>query len=385
MLRTLILMAVVGGVVGAEHAAWAQRAPVGFYRTGVTDDQLCAISSDGTTAVGFAPHPEFRYAQPLRWSYSGGRQVFPLGPGMRSTILYDVSADGSVAVGNDTLVTALQFGSGPIQNRGRHADHDGTQMVGLSGNGLVAVGSVVDVIQPPDIESRAARWSEAAGFEELPLMPGYASESSALATNFDGSVIVGEAGGEFGYTGWRYTDARGYTSLRGPRGNSERASAVSPDGQWVAGMAARASDARSTAMRWGPDDSYLVLDPAQTFRDSEALGISTDGTTVVGMGFFPGGVSGFVWQEDRGMRLVADVLAEAGVHAPVGVVLTSVTAVSADGLVFAGRMSTSPTEFEAWVAVIPSPGAALPFLAAFTLAARRRRRLPDPASGWSSD
>jgi uncharacterized membrane protein len=304
---------------------------------------------------------------------------------MTSTVLYDVSADGSVAVGNDTLVTALQFGSGPLQNRGRHPDHDGTQMVGLSGNGLVAVGSVVDVIQPPDIESRAARWSEASGYEELPLVPGYSAESAALATNFDGSVIVGEAGGQLGFTGWKYTAAGGYVALRGPRGNSERASAVSADGQWVAGMAARASDARSTAMRWGPDGSFLVLDPAQIFRDSEALGISADGTTVVGMGFFPGGASGFVWREGHGMQRIADVLAEAGVEVPAGVVLTAVQAVSADGQVFAGNLITSPGITEGWIAVVPSPGTVPVLLAALTLAARRRRRLPDPASGWSSD
>lgn len=122
---------------------------------------------------------------------------------------------------------------------------------------------------------------------------------AVMATNLDGSVIVGRLGGH----GFRYSgEAAALASLGG--GWTENALALSDDGSTVVGSAWHPSINASVAVLWDAQGNIRRLDefvrvglgldiPGWTL--TAATGISGDGRTIAGYGVNPSGLTqGFV-------------------------------------------------------------------------------------------
>lgn len=106
---------------------------------------------------------------------------------------------------------------------------------------------------------------------------------------------------------------------------------------------------------------------------SRATAVSADGSVVVGLSNVDTGSNAFIWDAINGMQnLQAMLVSQLGLDLT-GWVLHEATGISADGLTIVG-FGINPDGFaEAFIAVIPSPGA-LGLLAVAGLCGGRRRR-----------
>ena len=110
-----------------------------------------------------------------------------------------------------------------------------------------------------------------------------------------------------------------------------------------------------------------------------ALGVSADGSVIVGEAstFNPTSrYEPFIWDQVNGMRGLTSVLQDLGVQIPSGWRLQEAHAVSADGRTIVGTGANPSGQFEAWVAVVPEPGAVALFASASCALLFRARRMP---------
>jgi probable HAF family extracellular repeat protein len=214
-------------------------------------------------------------------------------------------------------------------------------------------------------------------------LPGGARSTFASAVSADGSTAVGTSTNSDGYKAVRWTAATGlvdlgvFPSIVEPR---DRASDVSADGAVVVGRA-RTSEVDYRAFRWTSQTGMQNIDTLLNSRNSDAIAVSADGTTIVGGALLPNfnNFSATIWDEAHGMRLLADVLTlEFGLDLQ-GVEMWTAMAVSADGNVFAGRGIKNfdgNNQTVAWrvdLNPIPEPHSLALVLLATTVLPHRRR------------
>lgn len=98
------------------------------------------------------------------------------------------------------------------------------------------------------------------------------------------------------------------------------------------------------------------------------LGVSADGSSIVGKT----GGKAFLWTDSDGLRLLVDVLEDAGLGDSIADWdLEEAVGISEDGLTING---TNPAdEREAWIVTIPSPGVVPIMIGASSVCCRRRR------------
>jgi probable HAF family extracellular repeat protein len=166
-----------------------------------------------------------------------------------------------------------------------------------------------------------------------------------------------------------------------------QARGVSANGSVVVGQSNSASGRE--AFRWTSAGGMVGLGdlPGGSFF-GRANGVSADGSVVVGLGSSAVGSEAFVWDATNGMRSIQDILTAQGVDLT-GWQLTEGRAVSADGSIIVGY-GTNPSGFtEAWLAdlsasseVVPEPSTFTLFgLGAVGLAGYRWRRCKLPPRG----
>lgn len=306
-----------------------------------TTSSAAAISADGSVVVGTITTPDpmgnpmAAVTSGFRWTSASGTTSAVVAPfGWTSISLTDVSADGSVYVGN-------VFGGSPVQAY-RTSITDGTQdflgflpggtssrATGVSGDGNIVAGWGGSAAG-----NRAFRWiydpvSRTGALNELPTLSGRGAVTNGISR--DGRVIVGALQDasllpEAAY--WVEGSAPvtlGY--LTG--GNQSTARAASADGSVIVGMAGTFSG--QNAFRWTAATGMVDLGKLGSFN-SEALDVSADGAIVVGRtGRSGGGSSGFRWTETTGMITVDDWLRQSGVT------LTSDITSDANGLSADGK------------------------------------------------
>jgi uncharacterized membrane protein len=108
---------------------------------------------------------------------------------------------------------------------------------------------------------------------------------------------------------------------------------------------------------------------------STAIGVSADGSAVVGYVQFSSGTRAFFWDSFHGMRVVQDMLVDDFGLDLTGWKLEGATATSADGQVIVGYGTNPSGQTEAWLAMIPEPGTGLLVMTGVLgLSASRRRR-----------
>lgn len=235
-------------------------------------------------------------------------------PGWEASVARAVSADGSVVAGYNyefstgnsrafrwTRAAGMQdLGALPGGNRSfaYGVNGDGSVIVGFSDGSTFA-------------NTRAFRWTSAGGMQDLGTLPG-GNRSFAYGVDGDGSVVVGYSSAPFGSTppahAFRWTSAGGMQDLGVRPGATESfAYGVSADGSVVVGGShtpalAGHYPASTYAFRWTSSGGMQDLGVLPNVQFSSGLGVSGDGAVVVGTFSYSSGYShAFRWTSATGM------------------------------------------------------------------------------------
>jgi len=328
------------------------------------------ISGDGDVVAGRSA------ARTFRWTAGGGMQDMNMfsDPQTNMITLTGISTDGSVIGG---YIPAMPEAYLWTPNFGLYqALTDPFQLNGLSGDGSVAVGHQNN----PNPMNQPVRWTEAAGIQNLPKPIG-ATEVSATAISSDGMVVVGwgTIGVQKSALVWLDTISNPVTLLSVNGGLSAAATAVSADGGVIVGYSdSAAHPGIHRAVRWVRDGftnnyTVYVLDGVAPTTDTEARGVSADGSRIVGTvgGGFMGGGTAFVWDAENGQQVLQTALVHGGANVDADwSSIDEANGISADGLYITGTGTRSSTlQREAFRAKLPRipPTPTISAIADFTM------------------
>lgn len=380
----------------AAAALPAVAQPTGFHLIpnilvdGTRNVRASGLSADGTTVIGTVMRatlnePEFGFVyrvDGLRIDFGQlpgvGDQAREIGPG-------GVSFDGTYVVGyrgngdNAGSVFRLNTRTLQVDEVGTLPRYETVLAVGVSADGATIVGDAANEILQ-DYDRQAVKWTLDGGPQGLGWLRPTDVASSARAISADGSVIVGRSWDPTFNVGvaFRYTEANGMQELPSlpptAYGPESLAWAISPNGEFIAGISYTADLLGTHAVLW--DDSGIVdLGMFPGGRGIGSFGVS-DGGVVVGAGsaLLDSGLTniGFVWDRSSGLQYIGDYLAANGLAIPEGSLIIECSAISADGRTFLGT-GTSPAlgRFN-FVATVPGPTTSSLF--ALLLAGRLSRR-----------
>ncbi len=349
------------------------------------------VSADGSVVVGNTQgdYETFRWTVGTGVVNLGRGTVAPLGVGAGTP---DVSADGSrvsatILSDDGTIATQGLWtnGSGwqvlaPLPPDAGVLDQTDGSAWGLSGDGNTVVGLYWRPGQPGGL-ANGSRWTQATGMMSLGSNGG---SSRASGVNYDGSVAVGfEDHPVFGQRRPVVWDAGVMTLLGNPDDPGE-AEACTPNGNTIVGTGWDAVNFISSAAIWTRnganwDQQILGVLPGTDpiFGGlSGANGVSGDGTMVVGTNLFDffGGSTGFIWTAGTGLMSAADWLALNGYIVDPNFAITELTSISQDGSTIVG-IGVDVRTFDTQSFIITLPEPATLALTGFAmLAALRRRR-----------
>ncbi|MDX2017073.1 MAG: hypothetical protein SFY95_05445 [Planctomycetota bacterium] len=332
--------ALIAALAVASSLALAQ--PV-FHRLGLPPGDepqnpaftdVYGVSNNGI-AVGsmYVPNVGFRG---FRWTLAGGlTQLDGLAPGS-GVFPRVITPDGLTIAGENTGPQLAFRLSPPAAPQGLEIPdenlYDATAGTDASDDGSVVVGLLSRI---EDGTFRAARWSEASGWQDLGAIPGD-DESRANAVSGDGSIVAGfSVGSEFSAVKW---DAAGnMTVLPIPSGAEIDAAviAMSSDGAVLVGQV-RDSALRPQAAVWTETTASLLPVP-EGFDSASAFGANGDGSVIVGVAFIDGigGDEPVIWRNGQA-SLLRDELIAAGNNLT-GWDLIDLSEVSPNGVYVVGR------------------------------------------------
>jgi probable HAF family extracellular repeat protein len=254
------------------------------------------VSADGQVIVGWSEYSAL-VSRAFRWTAVSGLQSLGTLGGSWSEA-YAVSPDGQVVVG-DSATTAM------IGHAFRWSQSAGMRDLGtLGGNwsgarGISADGgTVVGYADNLDGEYHASRWWPDNTVQDLDTLGGRGSQ--ALATSSDGNIVVGwsynEAELQRAFICGPNGDIQPLPIL--PNSYSTVAHDVSGDGSVIVGSTSLLSGGAARALRWkqGIGVENLNTSYASLLTDGsllvEATAITPDGRYIAGWGI-RGGTSGF--------------------------------------------------------------------------------------------
>ena len=347
---------------------------------GQLNSRASAITEDGRFIVGWS-HGTGQAGgtgqRGVRWDSLTG--AITGSTGWNSSGASDISADGLRIVGSASPNIAYRwdFPAGNFRVGGLSL-LGGAH--GVSSDGNVIVGWRVPA--GSSVGHVAFRWSVATGTAmELTSLT-----SDAIATNADGSVIVGRSATGLGGTqAFRWTTELGLEFLGDLPGGVEfsEAVAVSRDGSIILGNGSPANAEGPNdreAVLWMGDGQMIPLgDLPGGLYGSTAYAMSDDASVVVGsssgsIGPHSAANIAFIWDAANGMRSLKSVLeVDYGLDLT-GWELTAATAVSADGSTIAGYGRFGVNTL-GWVAFIPEPGTLSMLLLALPLVVSKFRRV----------
>jgi hypothetical protein len=359
-------------------AAFRWTASSGIVRLGSADGYNASYATDmsadgsvvvGTVYVGSLPAPQtFPIAQAFRWTEQGGFAV--LGSPARES-----SSMGSSVASADGTMVAGWYGpvSGQVMFRWTQAtgmvtlDPPGVAaavLTGLSADGSVVIGQTTS--SPQSVLVKAFRWKENGGWTALD--PGTAYASAATLISADGSVVVGTA--HHGWEGqpntfrWKEgSDLEILSDLPGQK--HSRPVGISDDGSVIVGTAfgeglyVRADE--TLAFRWteaaGTKALELMPHPASVKSWNRPVLVSAAGTTVIGFDSSSSDDAGLLtdttlvaWDEQGSPQPIRFCLPGAdGVPAEVSANALELMAISASGAVVAGVYKRGDNRY-GWIA-----------------------------------
>lgn len=271
------------------------------------------VSADGLVIVGNSSSANGQEA--FAWTQAGGMiGLGDLAGGIFQSNAAGVSADGSVIVGTGRSTAGTEVfrwtqaggmvGLGDLPGGGFSSN-----ACGVSADGSVSVGQSYSAASGN--QGEAFRWTEAAGMVGLGDFPGSVFASQATGVSADGLVIVGASASSNGGDSFRWTQATGMVSLGDvPNGQFDNTAwAISADGGTIAGVAVNV-DGSYEAYRWTSATGMVGLgllsggNPPQ----SEARGVSGDGSIIVGFAVDAVGQKAMIWDATHGLRDLNAVL-----------------------------------------------------------------------------
>lgn len=349
-----------------------------FYLTGLGpgggSSRVTGLSADGATAAGYwtGPGPEGGTIAPSFTWRDGVRSDFGLEPGLPIfTLAAGISGNGSVVVGagrnfSTNFVAYRWSGPGTYESLGVPSGYDRSWAVGVSGDGSVIAGRAEFGVTGNI--GQAFRWTEGGGFQMLGVTrPGQHGFSQSMGVSRDGSTVVGISHGS-NTQAFIWTTALGMQELSAlPTSTSTGAIGVNFDGRIVVGSSTVGDFTR--AVMW-VDGQITDLGIPAGFNLSGAAAVNDSGTVVIGVLSANNQAVAAIWTPARGMEPLSNYLAFHGVSVPAGITLRECTAVSANGMVIAGR--TSGSTAQGFVVVIPAP-ASVGIITMYILSLARRR------------
>ena len=343
------------------------------------------VSPDGKVVLGIGKHSGSVYREAFRWTAADGIQGlgYISGPSTSENTAFAASADGSLIVGRDGgqgFTWTEVAGMAGLGYVGGWRPGAGSSALDVSADGSVIVGYSTS---PSPLPVQAVRW-RSDGLRSLGWLPGGGDHpdkgSKAMAVSADGRIIAGESYGDFyGKVAVRWVDEviESLGDLSGGDYPWAQATAVSDDGSVVVGNGSR-GDAYTCleAFRWTPALGMQGLGTGG-FSASYATDVSGDGTIVVGYGFRQYvGTAACLWDAAGQFRLLGNVLTQDYGLNLGGWWLDQALGISSDGRTIVGVGHNPLGQQEAWMAIIPEPGT-LAILALGGLAILRRKRASD--------
>ncbi len=249
-----------------------------------------AVSADGSVIVGYAANFD-GHSHAFRWTSATGMQDLGTLGGSASEATA-VSADGSVVVGWSLNVNGEERAFRWTTNEGLQdlapqepaATYFSATAVSASGNRIAGWNW-----------PRAFLWTAEAGFQDLtPPESQHARPSSISA---DGSVVVGYRAGPAGDETFRWTTTESFQFIASPdvyQAIVRRSERVSANGSVVIGTSS--GQTGDKAVRWTERGGTLPLFPGSV-RRSRASAVSTNGEIIAGTFTNPSTnrVSAFRW------------------------------------------------------------------------------------------
>jgi uncharacterized membrane protein len=311
-----------------------------FTPTGAIDMVPTSISDDGTIVVGSTlfGSPTFYYTE------AGGAVI--IGDGCGSGVPA-ISGDGSTIVGchvdaNGKENAAKWLGGTSWQDLGSEAgavpcDAFLSGSWGVNQDGSLAVGLLW---RAQVCHANAGFWDLINGGPAtvLPtLLDGPATRANAV--NGSGNVIVGwqdQATGERTAAKW-VDSGTGYVEeliLTPSGGFNGEALAVSADGRTIVGLG---YDFGSAAWIWHEGDGVMPIEPEAGVgpnRSALAVDVSDNGRIVVGFvrqGFFLDLQRAFIWRYGKGVVFLDNFIKRRGAVVPAGWTLNTASVISSDG------------------------------------------------------
>ena len=322
----------------------------------------------------------------------------------------DLTPDGSIALMQQYNAAGefyfYRTETGSLEFKGVVGDPSRTLVTAISAGGLVTALHGEPV--------QAGIWSENSGWTDIPSVFTEACGTeiaSAWDVTANGRTVVGMAWDQCGVQAFKWdATGSGIMTLLQRLGSqwegssmppNNRATVISDDGSIIGGWASTSETDRFPAV-WRPDGTgfllaggsaggasgevmatsgdgtYLAgylgenafywteagglvsigrLPPADEFDFSGAIAnaITDDGKLIFGVSGQPffGNPRAFVWTQATGMRVLADVITEAGLTIPEGTKLTNVIAASTDGTIILGQAQLADFNIISFVVRLP--------------------------------
>jgi uncharacterized membrane protein len=171
---------------------------------------------------------------------------------------------------------------------------------------------------------------------------------------------------------FRWTASAGYAPVVPAQ---SIAMGISADGTTLVGHRSTSASFWAKAIKWSEGSGLVELLPLPGDVESEALDTTADGSVVVGSSFgLTGPQSATIWDEQNVAWDLQQLLAEQyGLHLA-GWQLQTCTAITPDGMTIVGNGLNPQGQQEGWVISIPEPSAAAAVLMAAFAVRRRLRR-----------
>jgi len=357
--RVFSAAAIVAAAAGAAQFASAQS----FHLIGAlpgtnTFSSGYGVSEDGSVVVGHSGNNYYYGSSSHAFKWSSDDGIIDLDPLAPAAGAYGISADGQTIVGGETSGSVHAVSWTPGTSSLTDQLYHGGECYGLSRDGNVAIGWSASgggggggggAFRPHRAIRYSASGSSHLEYIDTPAVGVVApTNSESLATNTDGTVVVGWGVFSGVQRAFKWTAADGMTTITPGAGI---ANGVSGDGSVVVGDFVVGNTRH--AFRWTAATGLVDLGALPDMLRSVAYAISNDGTTIVGMsqsGSFSGSQHAFIWRAGLGMQDLNVVLSAVK---PAGYTLTEARAVNSNGTVFAGGSLTPTAGVEAWVVNAP--------------------------------
>jgi len=178
----------------------------------------------------------------------------------------------------------------------------------------------------PNDQAHPFRWTAETGMVDLGTFGGSAGQATAVTP--DGQIVAGWAqatGGSLIHA-FRWTTGTGLVDLGTVGGSYSQATAISADGQTIVGISTDATN-HWRAFRWTANGGIVNLEQLNNAPLSSATGVSADGSVVVGYNSeFGSSNRAFRWTPEGGMIDLGTL----------GGAYSQANAVSGDGLMTVG-------------------------------------------------